>query len=158
MPDRTIREAIDEAVAVETAEAKMRALVRLRQSVLQERRLLRVLTVLSIIGMCAAIYLGWSARMALAEFEATRAESRVIGCESWNEQQLRSRAGDMNQTRTQFEALASFTGADRTPEQQVRVEAFLEDLYGQQAKASEASYPLRDCSPAGIRAYYEEKP
>lgn len=76
--------AVAEAVKLEHADQKLAALVRLRRSVLKERRLLRALTVLSILLGCGAIMLGIQARMALDEFKVSRAEARVTSCESYN--------------------------------------------------------------------------
>lgn len=83
-----------------------------------------------------------------------RDNARKISCDAANDQQLRSRAGDDRQTRVLFESLATFTSDPDDPE----IRAFLERLYADQAKASEESYPLRDCSPEGIARFYEEHP
>lgn len=87
-----------------------------------------------------------------------RSTSRKIACDAENEQQLRSRAGDDRQTRVMFDALNNFTRGDRTAEEDAQVQAFLDRLYADQAKAAEESYPLRDCSPEAIKAFYEGKP
>lgn len=87
-----------------------------------------------------------------------RDTARKITCDAFNDQQLLSRAGDDRQTRLHFEALASFTAGDdgRTPDEEAEVRAFLDQLYADQAKAGEKSYPLRDCTPEGIARFYEE--
>lgn len=89
--DDELQRSIDEARAIVLAEQKIRALERLRSSVVSERRLLRVLTVLSIAGCVLASLVGWQAfgiasdaRAALDEFDASRQEGRVISCESYN--------------------------------------------------------------------------
>lgn len=113
-----------------------------------------------VIGLASADDANQKADAAEAKADAilvSRDASRKIVCDAFNEQQLRARAGDDRQTRTQFESLAAFAGDDRTPEEEAEVRAYLEGLYADQAKASEESYPLRDCSPEGIALFYEGK-
>lgn len=144
--------AVAEAVAAVTAEQKLEALARLRVSVLKERRTLRVLTIVAIIVGCVGIYLSVDARDALAVSEADRAEARVSACVQWNDQQHRSIDGNKAQVRQVFTSLAA--GEVLSPERQAQIDR----VFADHDQVIDESFPLRNCSPAGITAYFDDDP
>lgn len=157
MTDDDLREAIEEARAMASAEQKLSALERLRRSVLAERRLLRILTIIAIaVGMMGiglslhSLGIASDAQDALDEFQASRVEARVTSCESFNDQQQRSISANEAQLRVVFEA----TGRVRDAEEQAQLEV----LYEKHDKVIESAFPMRDCSAAGIAEFYGDKP
>lgn len=155
MNDEAFDAAVQEAVSLADAEQKLSALERLRRSVLKERRLLRVLTVVAIVVGCVGIFLAVGARSvaneasaALDAFTASRTEARAIACQADND--TAGRINGLND-RTQDLLRDASAGGDRTPEEQERVDAFLVE---QLAKYEALKVPLRDCSPQGIEDYY----
>jgi hypothetical protein len=89
-----------------------------------------------------------SNRAQIHEITSTREAGRVAACIAFNEQQARSRAGERAQIRSLINP-----DEQRTPEEEAEIEATLARHDAQVDK----SYPDRDCSPEGIRTYYEER-
>lgn len=138
MGDDEFERAVSEAVEMAEAEHKLAALVRLRQSVLAERRLLRVLTVVAIIVGCVGIFLSVGARYtadkaqdALAEIQASRADARLVSCISYNEDVVDRVNG----------ILITAGARSDNPDAHDRVEQLL--------------LPHRDCSAQGIADYFD---
>lgn len=152
MGDDKFDAAVAEAVAMATAEQKLSALERLRRSVLKERRWLRGLTIVSIVVGCTGIVLAVLALVALDEAESERAGNRVTSCEQQNEQQQRSIDGNNAQVREVFRSLTSDDVL--TAEEQ----ASLDRLFKDHDAVIERSFPMRDCSQAGIDAYFDDDP
>lgn len=149
MTDEELQAAIDEAVKMTTAEQKLSALERLRTSVLSERRILRVLTVMATVTAAVGVSLSLQSLSALNRFEDERASRARGSCIQYNEQQDRSREGNKRQLRVVIEGLT--TGRRTTPEGQARIDA----LYLLHDEAMDAAFPHRDCTPDGIEAYLE---
>lgn len=89
--------------------------------------------------------------------EDARDTTRKIICDEFNKQQQRSIAGAVETIDTNNHTILGAVFDDLTPDEQ----RLLDQLY-QQARAdtkatAEAAYPLHDCTPAGIAAYYEER-
>lgn len=166
MTDDDFDAAVAEAVALDKADQKLNALVRLRKSVLKERRLLRALTILSIIGTCAAIYLAVAsnrtadeatkaaatAQKAIDAVVEARDASRIVACGTAND--IARKHNDLVNGVENTLTLATKGNGTRTPEQQARVDAFLNQQIAQYEAIKVA---IRDCSPAGIKAYYAPK-
>lgn len=159
MNDEAFDAAVQEAVAAATAEQKLSALERLRTSVLKERRLLRVLTILAIVVGCVGIFLAVTARQtadkaqtAVAQAEASRAEARVSSCEQFNEQQKRSIAGNDAQVREVFRSL---TSDDDLSESELKA---LDQLFKDHDAVIAAAFPMRDCTERGIDAFFDDDP
>ena len=147
--DDQMNEAIAEAVALETADAKLAALVRLRTSVLRERRLLRGLTIVSIVVGCTGIVLGGLALHVLDDVEKDRADNLRGSCHQYNEQQARAREGNKAQLLVVLDTNTS--GRELTPEQQARIAA----ITAAHDAVIDSSFPDRDCSPEGIAKYLD---
>lgn len=137
--DDEFEQAVAEAVATSDAEHKLAALVRLRHSVIAERRTLRVLTVIAIIVGCVGIFLSVSARGtaeqahdALEVMEASRQDARVVSCESYNTDVVDKINGIMVSVASQ---------SDDPDAAFERVEPLLLDR--------------RDCSDKGIEDYFD---
>lgn len=165
MNDAAFDAAVAEAVRLEDAEQKVSALYRLRRSVLKERRLLRVLTIVSIVLACGAIGVGVDAHQtadtaqeatrkaqrALDAIVVARNESRVASCNNANV--IAHKHNDLTQgVEDTLRTIASPT-TPRTPEQQARVDAFL----AQQITHYESiKIGIRDCSLEGIEKFQAE--
>lgn len=142
MTDDELDAAIEEARLTASAEQKLVSLERLRSSVLSERRVLRVLTVVAIvvgmvgIGLAVGSYaIANRAQDALDVMEASRAEARIVSCESWNADTADRING----------ILLSVATRSSDPEAaKERVEPLL--------------LPHRDCSDAGIEDYFDGDP
>lgn len=152
MTDDELQAAIDEAVMLVDVEQKLGALERLRRSVLEERRLLRGLTIMAIVTGMIGIALSTWAIKAVGTAEASRKDARVVSCEAFNDQQERSIDGNEAQVREVFRSLTS--DDDLTPAERER----LDTLFADHDKVIELSFPLRDCSPEGIEAYFDDDP
>lgn len=157
--DDGMQEAIDEALNAASAEEKLAQLVRLRQSVLSERKLLRALTLIAIMVGSVGIWQSVGARStaddareALDVFRAQRTESRVIACNAENDSAARINALN-DRTQDLLRAATADRDGDRTPEAQARVEALLN---GELVKYEAIKIPYRKCDLASVEAYYEE--
>lgn len=162
MTDDDFDAAVAEAVKYEQAERKLSALERLRTSVLKERRLLRLLTIMAIIVGCIGIGLAVDARntattarhaaetaqKALDEFQASRNESRVASCHDANK--IAQKHNDLTQSDEDTLTLAAKGNGTRTPDEQARVDAFLAQRI---AKYESLKIEIRDCSLAGIAKF-----
>lgn len=150
MTDDELREAIEEARLMASAEQKLSTLERLRLSVLSERRVLRVLTVVAIVvGMVGIGLSVWSIGR-VNEAEASRADNRVSSCVQFNEQQQRSIHANEAQVREVFRSLTSddeLTSDER---------AALDRLFEDHDAVIVAAFPMRDCSDEGIDAYFDD--
>lgn len=88
----------------------------------------------------------------VARNEHDRAEARVTGCNQYNEQQRAAYAAELVQARILVRALVpNLAVADA--ETRERVDKYLVEHDTQSA----ISHTERDCSPAGIEAYYAGK-
>lgn len=152
MTDDELQTAIDEARAMASAEQKLDALERLRQSMLGERRLLRVLTILAIAVGCFGAVEGYAAKDAFDEYRQAQQEARVASCQQFNDQQQRSIDGNKAQVREVFRSLTSdepLTAAEK---------AGLDRLFADHDRVIEHAFPMRDCSDEGIAAYLDADP
>lgn len=150
--DDELQRSIDEARAIVLAEQKLRALERLRRSVVAERRLLRILTIMAIaVGVFGAAE-GLVARSALDDYRDGQHEARVNACEQFNDQQQRSVEGNKAQVREVFASLTS--DEPLTPARKAR----LDRLFADHDRVIEEAFPMRDCSDEGIDAYVDDDP
>lgn len=117
----------------------------------------RVLTVVTIVAVIAAIALGYKGVRATQDANESRAARTVASCVQYNRQQDEAIAADHDRAMalaTTFRAaVASNPNADEKA-----VNKFLADLVRDQDAASRAGHPHRDCSPAGIKRYFETVP
>lgn len=150
MTDEELDAAITEAVLAATAEEKLVRLERLRQSVIAERRLLRGLCIAAIVAAMVAGGVAAWAKVTVDNAEADRAENRITSCVAFNDQQQRSIDANEAQVREVFRSLTS--DDELTPEER----AELDRLFADHDAVIEASFPLRDCSPDGIDAYFDD--
>lgn len=105
------------------------------------------LQILIVAGCVVAVFLiGWRTLDAL---RTSRDESRIVSCQQDND--TAERINGLND-RNQDLLRDAVARGDRTPAEQDEAEAFLAQ---QLAEYEALKVPLRDCSPAGIRAYYE---
>lgn len=111
------------------------------------RRLLFAFAVLSLV----AGYSSLVSRQAINDIIATRTESRRVTCVQDNTRITRHNVlVDAVQKAVQ---LVNTPNPDRTSEQQATLDQFIVDY---QATVEVARDPLRDCTPEGIRRFYEE--
>lgn len=90
---------------------------------------------------------------AIEEIVATRTEARAATCEAANANAARINALNDRTFQLLEDAVAAPRETPRTPEEQAATDAFLE----QQRQAFEAiKVELRDCSPEGIEAFYDQ--
>lgn len=142
MNDSDFDAAVAEAVKAETADAKLGALVRLRKSVLKERRLLRAATIVSIILACVAIRVasrageeGHQVHEDLQEFLAQRHTAQVSACDGYNTDVVDKVNG----------ILDSIADGSKNPA-------------GAHAVLDPLRLTHRRCDQAGIDAYYDDDP
>lgn len=100
-----------------------------------------------IVGV-VGIFTGYRAQRAVDELHAQRSESRIVSCQKDNDTATKiNRLGDaIKQVVTN-----ATTGGQRTPEQQMRVDAFLAETNN---AINHARVDMRDCDPESIDAYY----
>jgi hypothetical protein len=148
--DDQFQAAIDEAVNMQRADDKLKALERLCAAVISERRVLRFLTVMSFVIGGAAVVLSLISLDALNRFEQERGDARHASCVAFNDQQRRSVDANEAQLRVVIEALTA--GREQTEEGKARIQT----LYEMHDRVIEDAFPGRDCTPTGIEAYFSE--
>lgn len=97
------------------------------------------------------------ARAVVAEAKAdtlleARTASRIVACGTAND--IAKKHNDLVDGVEETLRLATQTSVPRSPERQAQVDAFLKQ---QIARYESIKVALRDCSPAGIEAYYPPK-
>jgi ABC-type branched-subunit amino acid transport system substrate-binding protein len=95
------------------------------------------------------IFTGVRAQNAVDEMRRQRAEARITACKADNDT-----AEKINRLGDAFKQIITFAtppNPNRTPEQQMRLEQFVAQADG---AVDDAKVDDRDCSPAGIEAYY----
>lgn len=107
-------------------------------------------TVVAAIVGCIGTWAGLGARHAIDEMKAQRRESRVTACRSYNDD-LAANVNKLNDRTQNLLRSATASNPNRTPEQQATVDQFLQNELDEY---EQIKVPLRDCSPAGIDAYY----
>lgn len=105
-----------------------------------------------IIGLVAGIIgtiAGFRAQIAIDEMRHQRSEARITACRNDNDtaEKINHLGGALKQIIT----FATPPNPARTPEQQMRAEQFVAQADG---VVDDAKVPPRDCSPAGIEAFY----
>lgn len=105
------------------------------------------LQLLIVAGCVVAVFLiGW---WTFDSLRTSRDESRIVACHQDND--TAKRINGLND-RNQDLLRDALDRGDRTPAEQAEAQEF---LVQQLAEYEALKVPLRDCSPAGIRAYYE---
>lgn len=105
-----------------------------------------VLSVFALVGIALALY-------AVGEINDSRRSSRVAACRSYNKD-LVTNVNALNDRNQDLLRNAVNNSTERTPAQQAATETFLAD---ELAKYEAIKVPKRDCSPAGLEAFYGSK-
>lgn len=87
------------------------------------------------------------------QFAQDRATGRIGACAQANELTQRARQSAEDQAKVLIAASNAGRSAP-SAEQQARIDAYLAN----QIAAAKLTFPLRDCTPAGIDAFYENAP
>lgn len=93
------------------------------------------------------------ANEAVEALRAQREASRIVQCKADNDTAARVNA--LNDRTQDLLRTAAMPNNVRTPEQQARTDALLAD---QLALYEAVKVPLRDCTPKGIKEFYEQNP
>jgi hypothetical protein len=143
-PERAIRSAttLSDALSANTAALKQ---------VTERYRNVWIAIVVLVITIFISLYAAVRAQQGVDEIEKARSEARIASCQQDNiridqhNKLTEAVRGILNLTNT------TSTVATRTPEQQARAEAFFANA---NMLLNETIVPVRDCSPAGITAYF----
>lgn len=117
----------------------------------QKTRWVRRLAVVNVVGIVVALTVGIYSAVEVNRIYEQRRQSRIIQCQQEN--RTAERINALGQSVDTILGLATESNTSRTPEQQAIVDQFL----GRSRQAiANAQVPARDCSPAGIRAFYQQ--
>jgi hypothetical protein len=141
-PERTIQSAtiLSDALKQNTQALK---------TVSDRYRYVWVAIIVMVIAVCLSLYAAFTAQSGVDKIEANRAETRVAACEQDN---IRiDQHNKLTEAVRGILTLSNVPNATRTAEQQARIDAFFANSNN---LLNETLVPSRDCSPAGLDAYF----